>query len=69
MDKVKLSIIDAAAEDLQIAIDERGSFIYFKLGALFCHHTTGMNIKGINETLIMTVINQKGGDKVWGRSV
>lgn len=55
----KSSIIDASAGDLQIAVDEPGGFIHFQLGALFRRRATGLNIKRINETLIMTAINQK----------
>lgn len=58
-ESLKSSIIDASAGDLQIAVDEPGGFIYFQLGALFCRRATGMNIKRINETLIMMAINQK----------
>lgn len=58
-ESLKSSIIDASAGDLQIAVDEPGSFIYFQLRALFCCCATGMNIKRINETLIMMAINQK----------
>lgn len=67
----KSSIIDASAGDLQIAVDEPGGFIYFQLGALFRRRATGLNIKRINETLIMTAINQKkkkkgeGGAWTW----